>query len=120
MEDENSIQSENSVDTVEGSTATDEQYLSVFIKTWETYPELWNTSCKAYRDIIKKNNALDKLLDIYKQIKPNSTRQDVTKKINPLRTKFRKELKKIHKSKLSGKGNISNLQNFYQSLKSVK
>lgn len=104
MEDENSIQSENSVDTVDDSSLTEKHYLSVFIKTWETYPELWNTSCKAYRDTVKKNNALDKLLDIYKKIKPNSTREDVKKKINSLRTNFRKELKKIHKSKSSGKG----------------
>lgn len=81
MEDENSIHSENSFDN---STLTENKYLSVFIKTWETYPELWNTSCEAYRDKVKKNNALDKLLDIYKKIKANSTREDVKKKINSL------------------------------------
>ncbi|CAK1585835.1 unnamed protein product [Parnassius mnemosyne] len=37
-------------------------------------------------------------------MKPNSTREDVKKKLNALRTNFRKELKKIHKSKSSGKG----------------
>ncbi|PZC80048.1 hypothetical protein B5X24_HaOG215517 [Helicoverpa armigera] len=76
MEDENSIQSKNSIDTVDDSTLTEKHNLSVFIKTWETYPELWNTSCKAYHDTVKKNNALDKLLDIYKKIKPNSTREE--------------------------------------------
>ncbi|CAF4853566.1 unnamed protein product [Pieris macdunnoughi] len=96
MEDENSIQSENSVDTVDDATLTEKHYLSVFIKTWETYPELWNTSCKSYRDTVKKNNALDKLLDIYNKIKPNSMREDVKRKINSLRTNFRKEIKNIH------------------------
>ncbi|CAK1581203.1 unnamed protein product [Parnassius mnemosyne] len=95
------MEDENNVDI---SILTQNQYLSIFIKTWETYPELWNTCCESYRDKVRKNNAFDKLLDIYKKMKPNSTREDVKKKLNALRTNFRKELKKIHKSKSSGKG----------------
>ncbi|CAK1600119.1 unnamed protein product [Parnassius mnemosyne] len=95
------MEDENNVDI---SILTQNQYLSIFIKTWETYPELWNTCCESYRDKVRKNNALDKLLDIYKKMKPNSTREDLKKKLNALRTNFRKELKKIHKSKSSGKG----------------
>ncbi|XP_045535741.1 uncharacterized protein LOC123721320 [Papilio machaon] len=56
MADENS---ENSVDIVGDSTLTEKQYLSIFIKTWETYPELWNTSCEAYRDKEDKENDQD-------------------------------------------------------------
>lgn len=68
MGDENSIHSENSVDN---TNFTQKQYLSVLIKTWATYPELWNTSSEGYRIKVKKNNALEKLLDIYKKKKSN-------------------------------------------------
>ncbi|XP_050671407.1 uncharacterized protein LOC126969869 [Leptidea sinapis] len=78
--------------------------LKEFIRLWETYPELWNISSKAYRDKLKKNIALDNLLVIYKKIKPSSTREDVKKKLNSLRTNFRKELKTVFQSKASGKG----------------
>ena len=50
-EDDKSLYSEDSVDT---TSTTEKQYLLNFIKTWETYPELWKTSTEAYRDKVKK------------------------------------------------------------------
>ena len=50
-EDDKSVYSEDSVDT---TTTTEKQYLLDFVKTWKTYPELWNTSTEAYRDKVKK------------------------------------------------------------------
>jgi len=47
---------------------------------------------------------LDKLLIIFTKMKSNATRNDVRKKINSLRSNYRKELKKILSSKHSGTG----------------
>ncbi|KNC34457.1 hypothetical protein FF38_02958 [Lucilia cuprina] len=43
-----------------------------------------------------------KLLTIFKKIKPTATVDDVRKKINSLRSNYRKELKRIVNSKRSG------------------
>ena len=62
MDDENSVNRENNIDI---TTPTEKQYLIEFFKTRKIYPELWNTSIQAYRDKIKKNSVLKKLLDVY-------------------------------------------------------
>ena len=54
MDDENSGNSESNI------TPMEKQYLIEFIKTRQTYPELWNTSIETYRDKVKKNSALKK------------------------------------------------------------
>lgn len=67
-------------------------------------PELWNPTSPNYINKTKRNTALDKLLEVYKKIKPTANRVDVRRKINTLRTNYRKELKKILSSKRSGSG----------------
>ncbi|KAK5649984.1 hypothetical protein RI129_001013 [Pyrocoelia pectoralis] len=52
----------------------------------------------------KKNAGLKKLLQVYEIIKPGATIADVRRKINTLRSNYRKELKKIVNSKRSGAG----------------
>lgn len=84
--------------------ATKAEALRQFIETYESLPVLWNSSNEAYRNKAKKNAALDQLLQVFKALKPDAVRADVSKKINSLRTNFRKELKKIVSSKRSGAG----------------
>ncbi|KAJ8882659.1 hypothetical protein PR048_014471 [Dryococelus australis] len=78
--------------------------LCAFIELYGMLPELWNPANPSYLYKHKKYVALDKLLVVYKEIKPAATRDDVRKKLNSLRTNFRKELKKIESSKRSGSG----------------
>lgn len=80
------------------------QLLIEFIELYETLPEVWDSRRKDYMSKSKRHSALEKLLECYKKIKPNATREDVRKKINSLRTNYRKELKKIISSKRSGAG----------------
>ncbi|XP_050499770.1 uncharacterized protein LOC114330403 isoform X2 [Diabrotica virgifera virgifera] len=75
-----------------------------FIATYEELPLLWNPTDPSYKNKIKRNAALTKLLSIYKNCKPGATIGDVRRKINTLRCNYRKELKKIEDSKKSGAG----------------
>ncbi|XP_057654170.1 uncharacterized protein LOC130892669 [Diorhabda carinulata] len=78
--------------------------LKLFIHTFESMPELWSSTDPNYMKKNKRMEALNKLLPLYKKIKPNAEISDVRKKINTLRSNFRKELKKIESSKRSGCG----------------
>lgn len=78
--------------------------LQSFIATYEELPVLWNPTDVNYKNKIKRNAALAKLLPIYNKCKPGATTSDVRRKINTLRCNYRKELKKIEDSKRSGAG----------------
>lgn len=75
-----------------------------FIISWEALPLLWDKREKDYLNKYKRNEALEKLLEIYKNIKPGATIQDVKNKINTLRSNYRRDLKKIIASQRSGAG----------------
>ncbi|XP_073964241.1 uncharacterized protein [Choristoneura fumiferana] len=73
-----------------------------FILAFESLPELWDKTHTFYINKYKRNDALRKLLNIYIKIKPGATIEDVKKKINVLRSNYRRELKKIISSRRSG------------------
>lgn len=73
-----------------------------FIRTYKQLPMLWDVTSKDYMNKAKKNEAYDELLVIFRGIKKDAVRDDVKKKINSLRTNYRKELKKINDPKNSG------------------
>lgn len=87
-------------------TKTDEhnerEVLKTFISVYRQNPILWNTSLKEYSDRDKKNKCYKQLVEIYQKIKKRATIEDVKKKINSLRTNYRKELKKIKDSQRTG------------------
>ncbi|XP_074038447.1 ethanolamine kinase 1 isoform X3 [Leptinotarsa decemlineata] len=90
--------------TEEVYDSTREEILRNFIETYESLPELWNSSLDIYKNKTKRNAALNKLLVIYKKLKPEAKLPDVRRKINTLRSNYRKELKKIVTSKRSRNG----------------
>ena len=57
---------------------------------------------KEYNDRNKKNAAYEILLAKYRERYPEATKEDAKKKINTLRTNYRKELKKVADSMKSG------------------
>lgn len=81
-----------------------QKILSEFIELYRENPCLWKVKSSEYSDKNKKNDAYDVLLVKLKEINPNSNRQDVAKKINSLRSCFRKEYKKVVISMKSGAG----------------
>jgi len=78
--------------------------LKRFILLYEQLPELWNSASSSYSNKYKRNEALAKLLVIYKEIKPDAKVVDVRRKINTLRSNCRRELNRIKASKRSGSG----------------
>lgn len=81
---------------------SEREILEHFIDTYRQLPELWNTTSNDYSNRDKKKEGYIKLLNIYKKVKKDAKIEDVKKKINSLRTNFRKELKKIKDSQRTG------------------
>lgn len=95
---------DESRNTGTSDSSTDKQILRDFIAEYKQLPELWDVRSKEYTKRDKKNAAYERLLTIYKGLKSDATVDEVKKKINTLRSNFRKELKKINDSKRSGAG----------------
>lgn len=73
-----------------------------FILALEALPNLWDKTHTQYVNKYKRNESLEKLLLIWKRIKPLATIEDVRKKINTLRSNYRREINKIVASRRSG------------------
>lgn len=76
--------------------------LLAFIDGYRSLPELWDTTFVAYANRVKKAAAYDVLIEKLKPLEPAANRESVVKKINNIRSVFRKELKKVNDSKRSG------------------
>lgn len=68
---------------------------------YRSLPALWDVKCKDYTNRGKKKEQYDVLIKKYREYIPNADKQDVIKKINSLRTNFRKELKRVRETKKS-------------------
>ncbi|XP_034826816.1 uncharacterized protein [Maniola hyperantus] len=73
-----------------------------FILQYQSLPQLWDTSDIRYSNRFERYQALAKLLPIYQKMKPYGTIEDIKKKINSLRSNFRRELKKYMANENSG------------------
>jgi hypothetical protein len=73
-----------------------------FVEAYRSLPELWDTENRNYSNRVKKAAAYDTLIEKLKVMEPDASRESVVKKINNLRSAFRKELKKVNDSKRSG------------------
>ncbi|KAL1488446.1 hypothetical protein ABEB36_014917 [Hypothenemus hampei] len=79
-------------------------FLTDFIELYRELPCLWKVKSKSYSNRRDKNRAYEKLVEFYKTVDADATIDTVKKKINNLRSAFRKELKKVRRSKRSGGG----------------
>ncbi|XP_037936975.1 uncharacterized protein LOC119670827 [Teleopsis dalmanni] len=77
-------------------------YLRAFIQTYRNLPILWDTSLRDYTNRDKRAEAYEQLVPIYRYLKRDATVEDVKKKINTLRTNYRKELKVVECSRRTG------------------
>ncbi|XP_074036734.1 uncharacterized protein [Leptinotarsa decemlineata] len=79
-------------------------FMTDFIELHKSFPCLWKTKSRDYKDRNKKDSAHMVLLKKLQEIEPNATKKTVTAKINSIRGSFRREMKKIEESKRSGTG----------------
>lgn len=63
---------------------------------------LWNTKSRDYHDRDKREAAYQKLLHKLKEYEPKADKESVKRKINNLRSAYRKELRKVNISMRSG------------------
>lgn len=74
----------------------------LFILTFESLTVLWDKKNPHYTNKNRRNEALMKLLIILRRKQPKATVFDVKKKINSLRTNYRRDLRKVISSQQSG------------------
>ncbi|KAJ3635599.1 hypothetical protein MTP99_008495 [Tenebrio molitor] len=81
------------------------EFLEDFIKIYESEPCLWQVKSKIYHDRVKKEAAYARLIEKFKTIEPTTAcKFSVLKKINNIRSAYRKERKKVKASQESGAG----------------
>lgn len=73
-----------------------------FIAIYKSEPSLWQAKSKVYHDRIKKAAAYERLVEILKRIEPDADRAGVVRKVNSLRSNYRKELNKVRNARQSG------------------
>ena len=76
--------------------------MTEFIEIYRSNPCLWQIKSKEYSDKVKRNAAYDLLVEKLKSKDDGANRDAVTKKINNIRSSFRKEYKKVLQSMRSG------------------
>lgn len=82
----------------------DKKFLEEFIDSFRNEPTLWQNKCEEYKNKNLRNKAWENLLMKYKEHDESATVDTVKKKVNSLRTSYRRELAKIRRSEKSGAG----------------
>ncbi|XP_071448244.1 uncharacterized protein [Hetaerina americana] len=78
------------------------RFVRDFIETYRSLPALWKVRSKEYTDRGAKKEAYEKLATKLKEVDSNADRDTVKRKINSMRTTFRKEWRKVQSSRRSG------------------
>ncbi|XP_014292526.1 uncharacterized protein [Halyomorpha halys] len=82
--------------------ASGRKFVTQVIEMYRELPCLWKRTDPYYHDKVKRNAAMDQLLELFKEQDPDITKDFVQKKIASLRGAFRKELNKVRLSECSG------------------
>lgn len=82
----------------------EQKFILRFIEHYQNLPALWNVKVEAYSNREEKRKQYGILLEVYKEQYPNGTVDDVKKKINILRTNFRREKQRLAGCTKSGAG----------------
>ncbi|XP_037919695.1 uncharacterized protein LOC119657019 [Hermetia illucens] len=73
-----------------------------FFSVLQTLPELWKIKADVFKYKHKKKIALSKLLEVYKSIDGNANEDTVKKRLQNIRSCYRRECKKVERSRKSG------------------
>ena len=80
------------------------KFFEDFLETYQNLPTLWQSRSDDYKNTYLRTEAWETLLTKYKEFDENASMDVVKKKINSMRTSYRRELNKIRKSEKSGAG----------------
>jgi hypothetical protein len=73
------------------------EFMIEFIDLNQTLPAVWKVKSKSYSDRNLKNAAYEKLISKLREVEPNADRETAVKKINNIRSSYRREfLKKLN------------------------
>ncbi|XP_055373858.1 uncharacterized protein LOC129607135 [Condylostylus longicornis] len=79
------------------TTIVNTEFWLDFIAIYRNHPELWNVGIESYKNRMLKNKAYEILAKKLKEIDPAATTDTVRKKINSLRSCYRRELLKMNR-----------------------
>ncbi|KAJ8933471.1 hypothetical protein NQ318_003243, partial [Aromia moschata] len=71
------------------------RFIAEFIETYKSFPTLWDVRCREYNDREAKRSAYITLVRKLREVEPSAGRHDVIRKINSLRSAFRREYRKV-------------------------
>ena len=107
MDDESSrdadVQEMDKSSTDQKNNRETQRFVVEFIDLYQQYTCLWKYSCKDYRNRVVKERAYHALMDKMREIDPRADKNTVMKKINALRTAFRREFKKVRRAMVLAK-----------------
>ncbi|XP_022162645.1 uncharacterized protein LOC111028339 [Myzus persicae] len=86
------------------SREKESQCIEDFINIYRSEHCLWKIKSREYHDKCKRDAAHKLLVENLKEIDSSATKSVVVKKINNLRSSYRKELKKVKESTRTGSG----------------
>jgi hypothetical protein len=92
------------------------KFIVEFIHLYKSHPTLWQIKNKDYRDKTKKAAAYEILIKKCREVEPDCDKDTVVKKINSLRTCYRKEFKKVQRSITAGDAEVYKPKLWYYDL----
>ncbi|XP_040160069.1 uncharacterized protein LOC120898366 [Anopheles arabiensis] len=82
-------------------------FVEEFIELYKSFPCLWHRKSSEYEQ--QKQRAYDALVQKYREVDPQANKETVKRKINALRTGYRKQLRRLNRpSRAAGSSSSSN------------
>lgn len=91
------------------SKESEKRFIREFLQLYRSLPALWLVKSAMYKDKKKKNASYKILLAKYRERYSDATKDDIRKKINSLRSNFRKETRKFEKIQAEGEEYVPTL-----------
>lgn len=108
-------------------TDTSDEYKRFILELIDVYgslPALWDITCKDYSNRALKEQKYDILLKKFREKHPNGDKIQLKKKINGLRTNYRRELKRLRDQEKNGESietpNLYYFEAFHDILKKIE
>uniref|UniRef100_A0A182W0U3 MADF domain-containing protein n=1 Tax=Anopheles minimus TaxID=112268 RepID=A0A182W0U3_9DIPT len=76
------------------------KFVKEFIELYKSFPCLWHQQSKQYEH--QKQKAYAALVQKYREVDPQASKETVKRKINALRTGYRKQLKRLNRPSKAG------------------